>query len=87
MAEEVVHLMSVVGYLALGEDDEGETMRTLLLKNYRGFRTKVRTPWDPAIAEAVPDEIDNPTVTALLDALDIPTPGKRKATKSTANGK
>lgn len=79
MAEEIVHLMSVVGYLALTEDDEGDQIRTLLLQNYRGYRTKVRTAWNAT----APDELDNPTVTTLLDALDIPMPGKRTRKKTT----
>lgn len=87
MAEEIVHLMSVVGYLAVTEDDEGDTMRSLLLKNYRGFRTKVRTPWDKEVAEAVPDELDHPTVTSLLDALQIPAPKKTRSRKKSTTDK
>lgn len=78
MAEEIVHLMSVVGYLAKGEED-GEEYRTLLLQNYAGFRTKARTRWG-AVA---PDEIEDPTVTALFDALEIPMPTKARGRKKT----
>lgn len=71
MSDEIVALMSIVGYLALtpGADD---TDRTLLLQNYPGFRTKVRSPWN---FEA-PDEIDDPTITKLLDALQFPMNGQ-----------
>jgi hypothetical protein len=55
-----------VGYLALGEDEEGKTQRILLLQNYAKIRTKVRTPWG---IEA-PDEIVDPTITDILDALN-----------------
>lgn len=77
MAEEVAALMSVVGYLALVEDEEGTTQRELLLQNFPGFRTKVRSPWN----KVVPDSLENPTVTALLDALDVKGNSKRRATK------
>jgi hypothetical protein len=86
MAEEIVALMSVVGYLAKTEDDEGEEQRVLLLKNYLGFRTKTRTPWDMSIAGSAPDEIENPTISDLLDTLQITTNGtapKRRRRKTT----
>lgn len=86
MAEEIVALMSVVGYLAKTEDDEGEEQRVLLLKNYLGFRTKIRTPWDMSIAGSAPDEIENPTISDLLDTLQITTNGtapKRRRRKTT----
>lgn len=74
MSEEVVGLMSVVGYLAIeprvvevdGEEVE-EAGRLLILKNYPGFRTKVRTPW----GTPGPDEIEDPTITKILDALGV----------------
>jgi len=68
MAEEVVGLMSVVGYLAVGEDEEGDVFRALILQNTPQFRTKVRTPWG---AEGVPDEIEDPSVTKILDAIGV----------------
>ena len=72
-SSEVVHLVSVCCYLAKGEDEEGEELRVLLF-NEKGYRTKVRTKWKaPA-----PDPIDNPTITALLDALEVDPP-KAKA--------
>jgi hypothetical protein len=64
-------LMSVVGYLALTEDEEGNPLRSLLLKNIPRVRTKIRTQW---LAPSVPDFIDNPTITALLDVLNFPKP-------------
>jgi phage nucleotide-binding protein len=64
MAEEVAGLMSVVGYLAQFEED-GELHRTLLLHGFQKFRIKARTPWG---VEA-PEEIIDPSITSLLDAL------------------
>lgn len=69
MAEEVAGLMSVVGYLAQFEED-GELHRTLLLHGFPKFRIKARTPWK---VEA-PEEIIDPTVTTLLDALHFGEP-------------
>ncbi len=66
LATEIPGMMSLVGYLALVTDDEGKTNRTLLLQNYAKIRTGVRTAWG---VEA-PDEIDDPTVTNVLDALN-----------------
>lgn len=67
MAEEVVHIMSIVGYLAHAVNDEGELERILVLQNTPGFRTKVRAPW----GVVAPDEIINPTIPKLLDELDF----------------
>jgi hypothetical protein len=68
MSEEIVHLMSIVGYLAMTTNEEtGDTERLLLLQNYPGFRTKVRAPWK----STAPDDLLNPTITSLLDALDF----------------
>lgn len=82
MANEIVGLMSICGYLAISEDEEtGDEQRELLLQNYVGFRIKARVPWETEI----PDEIVNPTVTSLLDACeftDTPAP-KRRRTKKT----
>lgn len=70
LADEVPGMMGVVAYLALTTDQDGNTVRTLLLKNYARIRTKVRSSW--AKHEEVPNEIDNPTITALLDVLQYP---------------
>lgn len=67
LAKEVPGMMTFSAYLALSEDDEGKTHRLLLLQNYAKIRTKVRTPWG---VEA-PDEIEDPTITAVLDALQF----------------
>jgi hypothetical protein len=74
LAEEVPGIMDTVGYLAIEppEEDEDEEKRILLLKNYPKFRTKVRTPWQVQ----VPDEIENPTITSLMDTLGFDTPKK-----------
>lgn len=71
MADEIVALMSIVGYLALTPDDENSD-RLLLLQNYPGYRTKVRAPWNMN----APDEIEDPTITKLLDALQFPMNGQ-----------
>lgn len=67
LAEEIPGLMGLVGYLALTENEEGDPMRSLLLQNYPKYRTKVRAPW----GEEAPDEIEEPSVTKILDALHI----------------
>ncbi|HEY7417328.1 MAG TPA: AAA family ATPase [Ktedonobacteraceae bacterium] len=64
-AIEIPGLMSLVGYLALSANEEGDTQRILLLKNYPKFRVGVRSGWG---IEA-PDEIADPTVTRILDTL------------------
>jgi len=65
LATEIPGMMTVCGYLALTEDDEGHVQRVLLLQNYAKIRTKVRTPWNVV----APDEIVDPSITTLLDAL------------------
>jgi hypothetical protein len=59
--------MSLCGYLALSENEEGETERILALQNYAKIRTKVRTPW----GVDAPDEIVNPTITSVFDMLQV----------------
>jgi hypothetical protein len=68
-ATEIPGLMSVVGYLALTEDEEGNTVRSLLIQNYAKIRTGVRAPW----GTTPPEEIDDPTITKVLDALNYTT--------------
>jgi hypothetical protein len=82
MADEVVALMSIVGYLALDPQGEEGNDRVLLLQNYPGFRTKVRAPW----GFDAPDEIEDPSITKLLDALQFPMNGK-PARKSRSRAK
>lgn len=80
MADDLVGLVSICGYLAMTEDEEGNDQRLLLLQNYPGFRVKVRAPW----ASQVPDEIEDPTVTKLLDACEFkPAPKRRSRAKKT----
>lgn len=64
---EIPGLMTLSGYLALSENEEGETERVLLLQNYAKIRTKIRVPWG---VEA-PDELINPTITTVMDALHV----------------
>lgn len=65
MAEEVAGLVSVSAYLALSEGEDGDEERLLLLRNYRKYRIKARTPW----GVEVPDEIVEPTIGDILDTL------------------
>lgn len=71
MADEIVALMSIVGYLAIqpSESEDEAIDRILILQNYPGFRTKVRAAWK----QIAPDEIENPSITSLMDALQINT--------------
>jgi AAA domain len=64
-AFEIPGLLETVGYLAIMQDDDGNDYRSMLYRGYPKVRTKVRTPWG---VEA-PEEIDNPTVSKVLDAL------------------
>lgn len=82
MAEEIVHLMSIVGYLALtpSEEDSSVQERLLLLQGYPGFRTKVRSPWK----FIAPDELEEPSITKLLDSLEFKQNGKPAAKKKAA---
>jgi hypothetical protein len=83
MSDEVVALMSVVGYLAQTEDEEKGLVRLLILQNYPQFRTKIRTKWKVQ----APDEIEDPTVGKLLDVLDIPAPSENGSSKAKTKGK
>lgn len=71
MADEAPGLFDVCGYLAIGTetlpDKTTRDVRSLLLKNFAQFRVKTRTPWGQE--DRVPDFIDNPSVTVLLDVL------------------
>lgn len=64
LAEEISGIVSVQGYLAQFMEDE-DLHRTLLLNGFPKFRIKARTPW----GVKAPEEIIDPTVTMLLDAL------------------
>lgn len=63
-ASELPGILDVVSYLALEETD-GIVERILLLQGHPKFSVKVRTPW----GTEVPNEIVNPSITKLLDAL------------------
>ncbi len=63
-------IVDVVGYMAVedveADDDHPDgTQRLLLLRNYPKFSVKARVPWDME----VPNDIVDPTVSKLLDAL------------------
>lgn len=79
MAEEAVNLVSVAGYLAQAPgEEEGQVDRILLMQNYPKFRTKARMPWGkPPV-----DELENPTVTSLLDILGFPPAGSNGRPRS-----
>lgn len=64
-AAELPGIVDVVAYMALEEKEDGPH-RLLLLHSYPKFSVKCRTPWDTI---DVPAEIEDPTVTKLLDAL------------------
>jgi len=65
LAEEVSGLMSVAGYLAQFDGDDGELHRTLLLHSFPKYRVKARTRW----GVSAPQEIIDPTIGRILDAL------------------
>ncbi len=65
LADDVHRLFDVVGYLAKTTDESGQTVRSLLLDNARGFRVKARQP----VGTEPVEFIDDPTMTKILDAL------------------
>jgi len=77
LANEIPGIVDVVGYLAQETVDE-VVQRVLVLQNYPQFRTKVRMP---SGVEA-PDEIEDPTITKLLDAIAMPMPTKKNRKKN-----
>jgi hypothetical protein len=69
MADEISGIMDVVAYLSitdLGTKQAPDSHRVLVLRNYPKIRAKARTPWG---AEGIPDEIVDPTVSKIFDAL------------------
>lgn len=65
-AHELPGIVDVVGYLA--EEGAGEDLEhILIIRNNPQFSVKARTPW--GASDHIPDEIVEPTVTKLLDAL------------------
>ena len=75
MAEEISGIVSVQGYLAQFQGDDGENHRTLLLHSFPKFRIKARSPWKKPVVE----EIVDPTITDLLDALHFGSDEQRVA--------
>jgi len=73
LANEAPGLMDLSAYYTWLKKNPTDQMevRTLCLKNYSKYRAKVRTVWG---ATNVPDELRNPTMTALMDALQVPLP-------------
>lgn len=70
LADEIPGIVNVVGYLTTGiEEETKESVHVLVLKNYRGIRSKIRVPrsW-----QDIPDELIEPTVGDLLDILRFP---------------
>lgn len=73
LTDEIPGLMNIVaGYSytpakSSARDDSPE-QRVLYLKNHPRWMVKVRTPWG---STSVPDGLLNPTMTKLLDALEI----------------
>lgn len=71
MAEEILGMMDVVGYLAqrmvtVNEEDIPEF--ALFLRNRPQYRVKLRTTWGQV---NVPDQIIDPTATKLLDLMHV----------------
>lgn len=76
-AGEVAGVFDTVGYMALAEDEEGNTERVLLLNDHAKYRVKARTP----MGVRPPSEIEDPTAGRLLDALGFGTKtGKKEKT-------
>lgn len=73
LSDDIAGLVSVVGYLAKDEEDE----RLLILHGYKQFRTKVRASW----FKDVPEDIENPDVTELLDVLNYKHDGRKQSTR------
>lgn len=65
LADDIPGTVDVSAYVAVTEDGDGKPLRSLVLQNYPKIRTKVRTPW----GVVAPDDIDNPTITTVLDLL------------------
>lgn len=68
LADEAPGIFEMVAYLALSEDEDGEVERVLVLGGVPKIRSKVRLPWDTPC----PDFLVDPTVTKILNLLQIP---------------
>lgn len=74
MATEIPGMVNIVGYLTQGKDeDTGENVRALILQNYPKIRAKVRAPK----GLNVPNEIIDPTIGKILDAIGLNSAGGR----------
>jgi phage nucleotide-binding protein len=70
-ANEVLGIVDVGAYMcwaAVGEGKDAADERIMVLKNWPRIRAKTRTRWD----SDAPDQLIRPTITALLDAVNIP---------------
>jgi len=65
LSKEIPGIMDIVTYLTIGETEEGESMRVLVLGGQPQMRTKVRQP----IGADIPDMIPEPTIGKLMDEL------------------
>lgn len=74
-ANELPGIPDVVAYLALEDDEDGETHRVLLLHSAPRFNVKARSPWNDV---SIPAEIVDPTITKLLDAVGFAPAKKSK---------
>lgn len=78
MADEAPGLFDLCGYLTtsvippVSPSKEPTEVRSLLLKNFSQFRVKIRTGWGRE--DTVPDYIDEPSITSLLDVLGYAMP-------------
>lgn len=72
---ELPGIMDVVGYMAVeeAEEEDGEAKHFLLLHSQPRFLVKARAPWDAR----PPAEIEDPTITKLLDELGYAKPSGR----------
>lgn len=65
LADDIPGMFDVVGYLAMVTTEDDKALRSLLLHSYPKVRTKARSPWGVEL----PEHIDNPDVTKLLDVM------------------
>jgi len=70
LADEAPGIFEAVNYLSTTVDEANEVRRVLLMQNYPKFKVKTRLP----IGVTIPNEMWDPTVTALLDLLQIEYP-------------
>lgn len=69
-SNEILGIVDIAAYLCMADVGEGpkkEQKRVMVLKNYPKIRAKTRTPW----VSDTPDELIEPTMTSLFDAIGI----------------